>query len=101
MNGGMDVKGFEQKMVEAETEAMKNMFLKLMDVCYDRCGKGNYVTGHLSKQESICADECVAKVPSFEFYIIIISLSNMYFLLFLGTLKLVSHNLRYHNFDRS
>ena len=53
---------FEQKMKAAEQDAMKSMFLKLMDVCYERCVKGNYISGNMSKRELICTDECAAKV---------------------------------------
>lgn len=48
---------FEQKMQAAEQEGMKNMFLKLMDVCYERCVKGNYVSENIKKRELICTDE--------------------------------------------
>ena len=58
---------FEQKMQAAEQEGMKNMFLKLMDVCYERCVKGNYASGHMSKRELICTDECAAKVQNQNF----------------------------------
>ena len=47
---------------KAETEAMKNMFIKLTDVCFNRCARGSYESSSLSKSESICTDECVAKV---------------------------------------
>ena len=60
---------FEQKMQAAEQEGMKNMFLKLMDVCYERCVKGNYASGHMSKRELICTDECAAKVKNENFQI--------------------------------
>ena len=60
---------FEQKMQAAEQEGMKNMFLKLMDVCYERCVKGNYASGHMSKRELICTDECAAKVHNQNFQI--------------------------------
>ena len=44
---------FEQKMQAAEQEGMKNMFLKLMDVCYERCVKGNYAPDHMNERELI------------------------------------------------
>ena len=52
----------EKKMMEAETEALRNMFIKLNEVCYDRCVRGNYESDTLSKGESVCTDECTAKV---------------------------------------
>ena len=30
-----------------------NLFLKLMDVCYERCVEGNYGPGHLNERELI------------------------------------------------
>mgnify|MGYP000528843396 CR=1 FL=1 len=52
----------EEKMQEAEMDAMKSLLVNILDVCFEKCARGNYTNNNLNKSESICTDECVTKV---------------------------------------